>query len=85
MIATLVVVAAFFGMLWWGAAGSTRVQCELCIAFNGRDECRVGQGADRETAIESARTNACAVMTGGVTDAFRCNATEPQSLSCKAL
>jgi len=63
----------------------TRVQCELCMAFNGRVECRVGQGQDRDAAIESARTNACAVMTGGVTDAFRCNATAPQSMSCKAL
>jgi len=83
VLITLAVVGGFLAMLWMGAAESSRVRCELCIDFKGRTECRAGQGEDEAAAIESARMASCAVMTSGVTEAFKCNAVAPSTLRCE--
>ncbi len=79
----LAAVAGFAAMLWLGARAESRVECELCLTFQGRTECRTGRGADEATAAQSARTNACAVLAHGVTESFQCSATPPKSLVCR--
>ncbi len=82
---TLAGIALFAGLLWYGASGQSRVECEVCFTFKGRTECRVGRGESREVAIASANTAACAVLGSGVTDAMQCGATPPDSASCREL
>jgi hypothetical protein len=84
-LATLGALALFGALLWYGASSQEQVECELCITFKGRTECRVGRGEDRRQAEESATTAACAVLGGGVTDAFQCNATPAASSRCRPL
>lgn len=84
-LATAGALALFGALLWYGVRSQERVECELCLSFKGRTECRVGRGQDREQAAASAATSACAVLGSGVTDAMQCNATPPDSVTCREL
>jgi hypothetical protein len=81
----LVVAAGFIALLFRDLGSTNRVECSLCVEFNGRVECTTGQGADQDAARESAQTVACAALGSGVNEAFRCSATPPQQLSCREL
>ena len=85
VIATIAGLALFAGMLWFGLRQQVRVECDVCITFKGRTECRVGRGDSEESAIASANTAACAVLGSGVTDAMQCGGTRPSSLRCRDL
>jgi hypothetical protein len=84
-LATLGALALFGALLWYGVSSQEQVECELCITFKGRSECRIGRGEDRAQAAASAATAACAVLGSGVTDAMQCNATPPASIRCRTL
>ncbi len=85
VIATLVGLGLFGGMLWYGVRQEARIECDVCITFKGRTECRVGRGDSQSSAISSANTAACAVLGSGVNDAMQCGATLPRSANCREL
>jgi len=74
----LLVVAA----LAWTTLSQTGVECEVCIVFDGRERCASAAAATRAEAEQTAAMTACGVLASGVTDAFRCQATLPRSVSC---
>lgn len=61
------------------------VECEVCIAFGGREVCRTVTGANEEDALRAAIDNACALLAAGVTDTMRCSRTRPTRAGCRAL
>lgn len=83
--ATLAGIALFATLLLWTLLQQAQVECDLCLTFRGRTECRVGQGESEAQAFEAARTAACAVLGSGVTDAVACGSTQPTSLRCREL
>lgn len=83
VLLTLLGIAAFVAVLVFGARTGGSVECSGCVEFGGKRECRVGRGADRATAEDSARTSACAVLANGVTEAFQCSTTPLVDVSCK--
>ena len=58
------------------------VRCEVCIDFAGGSACRTVEGATEHETLAAARTNACAMLTSGVTNMMACERTEPRSSSC---
>ncbi len=83
--ATIVGLALFAALLWYGLSQEVRVECEACFTFKGRTECRIGRGDSEYSAIESANTAACAALGSGVTDALQCGVTPPTTVRCQAL
>jgi len=61
------------------------VECEVCLAFGGREMCRTVKGATEAEAMRGATDNACALLAGGVTDTMRCARTRPTRASCRPL
>jgi len=57
-----------------------RVAVEVCMAFRGQRDCRKAQAKDRQEALRTAITNACAQLAGGVTDTSQCENTPPESV-----
>ena len=49
--------------------------------FAGRPDCRKAQAKDRQQALRTAISNACAQLAGGVTDAGQCENTPPESVT----
>lgn len=82
-IATAVGIALFGVWLWSGVSSHARVECEVCVTFEGRSACRTALGPDQDEAADAARRNACALLTGGVTEAFACGRVAPTSVDCR--
>ncbi|MCK6554141.1 hypothetical protein L6Q96_06090 [Candidatus Binatia bacterium] len=79
-LGVLVPVAAF---VIYSSFQIGEVECEVCIAFDGREVCRTVTGASEEEALRAAIDNACALLAGGVTDTIRCSRTRPVRAECR--
>jgi hypothetical protein len=60
------------------------VRCEVCIEFQGRAVCRSVDGTTETEARSAATTNACALLTSGVTNTLACERTPPKVSECRA-
>jgi len=84
-VVTLVVLAPIFGYVVYSSFQVSDFECEVCMAFEGRDVCRTVTG---KTELEGLRTgidNACAQLASGVTDSLRCQRTTPRKAGCRRL
>ena len=57
--------------------------CQVCMSYNGREQCREVGGSNEKEAREAAITNACAFLSSGVTDSMACQRQKPKSESCR--
>jgi len=60
------------------------VECEVCVEFQGRTDCRRASGPTEEAAIRTGTDNACALLGNGRDELITCGATPPVSVSCTA-
>ena len=81
-VAFVVSVAALVTVLIWGSLGSVQVECDLCVEYSGRTECRRGSGADEQEAIQAAKKAACAVMASGMAESVNCQNVPATNLQC---
>lgn len=79
----ILLALVFAGALAVTTLREAAVTCEVCLDFEGRSECRSGVGADREAALQSARSTACAVLASGVTRGMRCQRTPSRTEVCE--
>ena len=82
LIAVLFVVA-FLVMVVATTFGGKRQRVEVCMEFNGGRDCRTAQAANKEEALRTAVTNACAQLAGGVIQSSQCERTPPASVVWK--
>ena len=59
--------------------GRTRVQ--VCMVFKGQRDCRTASASNRQEALRTAITNACAQLSGGVIETNQCETTPPESVN----
>jgi len=78
----LLVGAVFVGAMIYATLGESRVECEVCLDYNGRSACRSSGAVDRDEAVRGAVSAACAVLSAGVTDGIACSSTPPRSVRC---
>ncbi len=84
-----VVIGSLFGLVMLGvivylSTGFDQYTCEVCVTFKGRSECRTASGADKDSAMLTARDNACAFLVASKTDGFLCGQTQPTRIVCQA-
>jgi hypothetical protein len=70
------------GVIIFLSMGFDQYTCEVCMAFNGRSQCRTASGADRQTAMRSAHDNACAFLISSKTEGFLCSQAQPTKVVC---
>jgi hypothetical protein len=73
-------VVAFLGLMAYSTLHGPRFRVEVCMAYQGRTNCRTVSAKSEAAAVRSASENACADIASGVTDTMRCDASEPQSV-----
>ena len=78
-----VLALAFAVALVFATLRESRVACELCVNFGGREACRKASAADRETALSMAQNTACAVLARGVTSGMQCMRVAPRRVRCE--
>jgi hypothetical protein len=69
------------GMLF-ATFGQGNAECEVCVDFNGRSDCRTVTAPDRDQAIQQATATACTTISSGVTESMKCNRTPPRVARC---
>ena len=52
----------------------------VCMSFKGASDCRTASAANRQEALRTAITNACAQLSGGVIESNQCETTPPISV-----
>jgi hypothetical protein len=76
----LVFGAVVLGVILFSTFHQQRVECRVCVTFGGRRDCRVASAANREEALRTAVSNACAQLASGVTESTQCENTKPDSV-----
>jgi hypothetical protein len=81
IIATIsfLALAAFVVLQTLTLASAT---CEVCVEYRGHSQCRTVSAATENEAREGAIINACAFVSGGVTDSMACQRGQPTSERC---
>ncbi len=65
------------GAIVYSSMNLTKYRVEVCMNFHGQSTCRTAAGTTKEEALQTAVTNACGDIAGGVTDSIACERTEP--------
>ena len=55
-------------------------RCRVCMSFNGAGDCRTASAANRQEALRTAITNACAQLSSGVIESNQCETSPPVSV-----
>lgn len=79
-VAVVGFVAAALATIIYSSMGIHEISVEVCITFRGLTSCGEAAAANREDALRHAATNACASISGGVTDSIACSRTPPDSV-----
>ena len=61
-ILVAVFVVLIVGVLVYSTLNLAQYKVEVCIAFNGRTQCRTAAGVTEENALRAARSVACATL-----------------------
>lgn len=77
LIAGIVALLAVSSMM---ASGH---QCEVCVEYRGRSQCRTVAADTIDLARSGAIQNACAFISGGVTDSMACQRQQPTRERCQ--
>jgi len=56
--------------------------CEVCITYNGEQNCARASGTSEDEAIRTATDVACAPIADGMTESIQCSRKPPDSVNC---
>ncbi len=76
----IIFVVAVLGVIIYSSLNLSKYRVEVCMAFNGRTQCRTASGDSEEHALRSAAANACATIASGMTDSMSCEHSDPKSV-----
>jgi len=76
VVVLVVVVYSSFTM-------NNKVRAEVCMEYGGRTICKTVSGDSQEHVLRTASENACAELTGGVTDSMACERATPKCVTWK--
>jgi hypothetical protein len=80
-IAAIVLVAVLgFGLLFYTSTNNVKYRVEVCVAFHDRTSCRTARADTQDHAMRSAQSNACALISSGVTDTMQCEHSDPTTV-----
>lgn len=82
-LAGLLFILAVVAYVLAGSFSVSAHRCEVCMEYNGRSQCRTVEADTIELARDGAIQNACATISGGVTDSMACHREKPASEKCQ--
>jgi len=80
--ATVVFLVLFIGAVVALSLSIPKIECEVCITFQGQHRCARASAADEKAALQEATIAACGPIAGGMTDTIACQSTPPDRTSC---
>ena len=80
VIIGIVFVLGVLVVLLYSTMNLAQFRVEVCVAFNGRSDCRIASADTEEHALRTATSNACGLLASGVTDSLACEHSVPTSV-----
>ena len=81
MVSTLFGLAVL-GVLVYSTLGLQQYSCEVCITYNGNQNCATSAAPSKEEAMRTATDVACAPISSGMTESIQCSNQAPDSVNC---
>jgi hypothetical protein len=82
-IVTLVAITLFGALLLFNTLSAQKVECTVCVEFNGARNCASASHENEKDARQSAQTTACGVLANGMNESIACGRVVPVSAQCK--
>jgi len=79
---TILALLAFGALLLFNTLAAQKSQCEVCVEFNGKQNCASASHENEQEAARSAQTTACGVLASGMDQSIACSRTKPVSVQC---
>jgi len=73
-------VLVVLGFLVYSSMHIAKYRVEVCISYRGGNQCRTASADTQDHALRSAQSNACALLTSGVTETMQCERETPTSV-----
>lgn len=70
-------VLIVLGVIVYSTMNLAKYRVEVCMEFRGQTQCRTASADSEEHALRSATSNACALISSGVTDSMACERANP--------
>jgi hypothetical protein len=70
-------VLVVLGAIVYSSMNLSKFKVEVCMTFKGQSTCKTAVGTTQEETLQTAITNACGDLAGGVTDSIACERTPP--------
>jgi hypothetical protein len=80
---TIAALLAFAALLLYSTLSAQKAECEVCVTFNGRENCATARGADEVEAERSAQTTACGTIASGMAETINCGNVRPTVRRCR--
>jgi hypothetical protein len=82
-IIAIVAIVAFGALLLFNTLSAQKVECEVCVEFNGRQNCATASHENEAEARRSAQTTACGILAAGMDQSIACDRVIPKSSQCR--
>jgi len=77
VLAGILFVLIVLGVIIYSTMTLAKHRVEVCVAFNGRTNCKTASATTEEFAQQAAITNACGEIASGVTETVACEHSPP--------
>ncbi len=77
----IIFVVAVLGVIIYSTMNLAHFRVEVCVTFRGQSQCRTASADTEEHALRSATSNACALISSGVTDSMACERSIPTKVT----
>jgi hypothetical protein len=82
-IITLVAIVLFAALLLFNTLSAQKVECNVCVEFNGKRNCATASHENQEQARTAAQSTACGPITSGMDQTIACGRIQPASVRCR--
>jgi hypothetical protein len=79
---TILAILAFGALLLFNTLSAQKSECNVCVEFNGKQNCAAASHENEQEAARSAQTTACGVLASGMDQSIACTRTKPKSVQC---
>lgn len=77
------VIAVFLGYLLWSTLAAQRVECDVCVEYEGRRNCASASADSEEEAARTAQSTACGPVAQGMNASIACGSRPPVTRQCR--
>ncbi len=82
-VVILLLAVAFAALLLFNTLSAQKVECAVCVDFNGKHNCATASHNSTNEATAAAQTTACGPVASGMNESIACGRITPASVQCK--